>query len=124
MNRRFRTLAALVALLAFALSGAESLWASVCSAEMQKPAEAAADAGCRTGMAPSDAHKGSGGRDASAPDCPFVGLGASGCIAPVGFPAATVPSLAAYPGDALPVRLADHARLLLLATGLFHPPRA
>lgn len=124
MTRRFRTLAALLALLAFALSGAESLWASMCSAEMEVQAMAGSEAGCPPGMAPADSHGGSDGREIPGADCPLVGLGASGCLAPVGLPASAAASLASPPGGTRPVQSADHVRLLLLSGGLFHPPRA
>ncbi len=128
MKIRFRSLAALVALIALSLFWVEGLWASMCptAMEMGGPTAEVADMGpasdaCPTGMPlPGDSD---GGRS-DAPHCPFVPVGASYCA--VGVPLAAdvgTPEVPSSEGASL-AGSPDHAKDLLLAVALFHPPRA
>jgi hypothetical protein len=126
MSRRFRMIAALVALFTFTAAFAEQVWASTCDGEMEMAAAPGAmdmpgmDHGPAPDRAPAPGH------DRRGPECPLAAALAltGGCIitfqpatglrAPQFF-AATTPS-------ALPAT--DPVLDLLLAAPPFHPPKA
>lgn len=128
MKIHFRSLAALFALLAFSLFWAEGVWASMCSpgVGMDTATAMVADMGsdanaCLVGTTiPSS---GSEESRSDGPHCPLP-MGVSSCT--VGLPLAAesaTPEVPALEGASL-VGSPDHAKDLLLAVSLFHPPRA
>jgi hypothetical protein len=128
MHIRFRSLAALFALLALSLFWVEGVWASMCPPEMEidAPAAMSVDVGtdasvCPIGMAvpssDSDENRSEG------PHCPLT-LGASSCTVGLAFAAETAIPVVPSPEGARLVGSPDHAKDLLLAVALFHPPRA
>ncbi len=131
MRTRVRFLGALLALLAFSAYFAEGVWAAMCPPGMAPDAPAAAEAEGKphaghAGMhrsvpEPSDSPEHS---RSDTPPCPFIAVGAgSSCVA-VSLPAQGT-SLQALLPTAGPVALAPgSAHDLLLASTLFHPPRA
>lgn len=128
MKVRLRSVAALLALLAFSLFWVEGVWASMCSPAMEAggPAPVAVEAGRALDASAMDMPQpaDSNGSRSDAPHCPLAVAGAASCAAsaPLAARVATpeVPSLegASLPGSP------DHAKDLLLAVALFHPPRA
>ena len=119
MSTRFRLLTALLALLAFGFAGGERLWASA-------SAKAVGDAAlCMDFMSGDCAH---GSHDSSAPTapCPSMPAGMTGACS------ALVAALAPEPLADLSLLAFGHrppsasfdAPVLLLARGLFRPPRA
>jgi hypothetical protein len=127
MMRRFRSFGALVALLAFSAYFAESIWAAACPPDTGVESGAVAGGHGAAGM---PAHHGGhdpapaeGDDDAVPLPCPFAAIGASGCVS-ASLGAAPVTLDAA--GSAAAPSLYSNAELLdtLVATVLFHPPRA
>ena len=119
MNRCFRLLTALVALLAFGFAGAGQLWAS---ASVEGPAGSATCIDVTTGEC---AH---GPHDSSAPGTPCPSMPAGITSACAGFAAALpAESPGSFPGIVVsrgqPIASPD-APSLLLAGRLFRPPRA
>ena len=128
MQIRFRSMAALVALLTLSLFWAESIWASMCPPDMEMggPAAVMGEMGQPEGSCPMGAPTPERSDDgpSKAPHCPFVPAGASSCT--VGVPFVANVRLADAPSGehALLLASSDHAKDLLLAIALFHPPRA
>lgn len=119
MMSRFRLLTALLALLTFGSVGVERLWAS---ASAKAPEGVAA---CMDLMSGDCAHE---SHDSSTPTspCPSMPAGMTGaCSAPVAaLPAESLADLSLLAaGNSLPAASFD-APVLLLARGLFRPPRA
>lgn len=126
MRTRFRTLAALLALMAFSASFAEQVWASTCAPVEASPSGESAPA--------SHPHGGHGGMEMPADhhdpripssddaECPVQAV-AAGC-ALVFFPSATMDAVPAAP--AADPRVAPHADpsiQLLLVSSHFRPPQ-
>jgi hypothetical protein len=136
--RRFGALMALVALTAFF---AEGVWAAACPPEMQLAGVAhvaehdgadhlrlrlADPAVSAHAHGHGDADTGDAERSRSdRPTCPLGPLGANGsCVVAASLPATTTQMAPSFPGEALLSASPEAARDLLLATALFHPPRA
>ena len=132
MNLRFRSLAALFALIGLLAFVVEGAWASSCpeGAEMEMAAAPAVGAiapgvSCMVGMAQphADAPAGTQGDGSQAPHCQ-LGVAAGSCTGAVSLPAESAVSLAPSPEGADLVISSDQARDLLLASAFFRPPRA
>lgn len=118
MISRFRIVVALLAFLAFGFAAAEPLWAST-SAKA-----AVGGAACMDLMSGGCEQESHGSRAPTLP-CPSMPAGmASTCSALVAALAESLPDLPLIAVDhSLPSASFD-APVLLLASGLFHPPRA
>lgn len=127
MRASFRTLAALLALLAFAASFAEQVWAATCP-----PAAVRSSGGARAEMGPHPGHvRGGAGITAEHPvqNAPHPGdacplQAAAGGCAVVSLPSAPTPSLLPEPrpAGAVPVHQ-DRTPKVLRAVPFFRPPR-
>ena len=119
MISRFRILTALLALLAFGFAGAERLWASTSA---KAPDGVAA---CMDLMSEDCAH---GSHDSSAPTapCPSMPAGMTGVCSALVFalPAEPLADLSLLASSRRQPRASFDAPVLLLARGLFRPPRA
>lgn len=129
MNRRFRFLSALFALMAIALFQVEALWASAaCALEMEMPvATQTADAethpgGCAMGQhGQKHDHERQGSQ---APDCLLMPAGTASCTGGAALvPLSDEPSVGPA-GVESSVASSDHAKDLLLAASLLRPPQA
>lgn len=128
MRSSLRHLAALSALLAFSLFWVEGVWASMCQPEMEMamPAAVGADVAADTTLCSADVKMPPGDSDDDRSDethCPLTAVGAS-CAGALPFPAESAAPLVPSPEGAPPASSPDHAKELLLAVALFHPPRA
>ena len=119
MMSRVRLLTALLALLAFGFAGAERLWAS---ASAKAPTGVAA---CMDLLSGDCAH---GPHDSSAPTapCPSMPAGMTGACSAlvVALPAEPLVDLPLLESDRCLPSASFDAPVLLLARGLFRPPRA
>ena len=119
MITRFRILTALLALLAFGSAGGERLWAA---ASAKAPDSVAA---CMDLMSGDCAH---GSHDSSAPTapCPSMPAGMTGACSAfvVALPAEPLADLSLLVSARRPPSASFDAPVLLLAGGLFRPPRA
>ena len=119
MSTRFRILTALLALLAFGFAGGERLWAS---ASAKAPDNVGA---CMNLMSGDCAH---GPHDSSAPTapCPSMPAGMTGACSAfvVALPAELLADLSLLASGRRPPGASFDAPVLLLARGLFRPPRA
>ena len=127
MKRRFRSIAALVTLLALSASLAEQVWASTCDRTMEAadPADARGMAGMDHAGMPGPAPTPTSSPDPSPPECPLAAALAvtGGCTLAYHPSTAPVPPLgAATRSQVLPAP--REAVDLLLAAPPFHPPKA
>ena len=126
MNRRFRTVAALVTLLALSASFAEQVWASTCDRTMQAADQA--DAGAMIGMhhetMPRQAPTPASNPDESPPDCPLAAALAITGGWPLAYRPSTAPAPPLVSETSSQVLTAPRAVVeLLLAAPPFHPPK-
>jgi hypothetical protein len=124
MRSRFRTLAALLALLAFSAYFAEGVWTSLCLPGAETHVHMAIDAAHHGSHAPA---QDSGDPDPSrsdAPSCPLgmTGMGSSCVVASL--PASTSTIAQAAPEHAEIPLFLDSTHDRLLVASLFRPPRA
>ena len=125
---KLRPIAAVLALVALTISFAEGVWASSCTPGMAMdgmPAQSDVD-GCMVGMA---GHVNAADNPSSdpptEPHCPFAPLSTAGaCVVAASLPATPPVELAPSPEGALLTVFREDTRDLLLASELFHPPRA
>ncbi|MBA2670054.1 MAG: hypothetical protein H0U67_06780 [Gemmatimonadetes bacterium] len=129
MNRRIRSLAALLALFALSAYFGESVWASVCPPGMDTHAvlgDGTPDEGTHAGMnhGPVQSTGDSESPRSDAPVCPFGMTGAgSSCVA-ASLPAPTTTLADPVPGFAVPRFFLDGTHDRLLTAQHFRPPRA
>lgn len=116
---RFRLLTALLALLAFGFAGAERLWASASETSPDGVAT------CMELMNGDCAH---GSHDSSAPTapCPSMPAGMTGACSALmaALPAEPLVDLSLLASSRRPPSASFDAPVLMLAGGLFRPPRA
>lgn len=127
MRSGLRHLAALCALLAFSLFWVEGVWASMCPPEMEMDAPAVgADVAADTTLCPAGMEMPAGDSEenrSNGPHCPLTAAGAS-CAGGLPLPAESAAALILSPSGPPLAGSPDHAKDLLLAVALFHPPRA
>ena len=129
MNRRRRTCAGFVAIVALTFSFAETVWASTCAPAMGTPAEAAfssehvpTDPDCMSHVPAGGTRHGD---DDEGPQCPFGPTAAAeGCMASATLPGRPAQAPTLSPDASSAVLSAEGKHDLLLQTALFHPPRA
>lgn len=122
--RAYRTIGAVLTLLALTLSLAETAWASTCAPMPMDPMGAAVEHGAHTSPGcPGQTH---GERSDADPEshCPLVPVVSQGCTAAASLPTHPSP----VPAPSLEVAVLDppSARAVetLIGTALFRPPRA
>lgn len=131
-DKRFRSLAALLALFAFSAYVGETLYASMCPPEMdmgtdveqtapsgEDSEECPMETTASSDTSPDDSED----RDTETPPCPLVAAGASGCVV-VSLPAASSAGLQPSPEGVLRALARDQVRDLLIVAPIFHPPIA
>ena len=125
MSTRFRTLAALLALLAFSASLAEQVWASACvPAAPVEAASAAVDHGVMPGhSARAPDHDPREHAPSPGNDCPLHAVASAGCTFVLLPAAEAAPSRPDAPLRQAVATFADALPDLLLASGPFHPPQ-
>jgi hypothetical protein len=130
MKCHTRSLGALVALLALTVYFGESVWASMCSPQMQMSGMAevvdddAPEHVCTMGMHDACDAESPDPPHSDMMDCPFGPLGANGSCVALSLPATTAHMEPSFPEGLEPTASADAARDRLLDTALFHPPKA
>lgn len=132
MSFRLRTLAALLALTALALSGAREAWAWSCALRMDAaqtatmPDMGPMTAPCAAAMAhPSSEQRSGGTAPSKAPPCPFGAMAMSSiCASAALLPVDAAPALSAVPSRDGAISFADQTHDLLSASSFFRPPRA
>ncbi|MBW3627933.1 MAG: hypothetical protein KY464_01430 [Gemmatimonadetes bacterium] len=127
MSSHLRSIVALGALLAFALFWVEGVWASMCSPAMDMgvPAMAMAAAGEAVDAAPTDMQEpaDSDEHPADSSHCPLAQTGPASCALSAPLAARITTPEVASPEAASLLGSPDHAKDLLLAIALFHPPK-
>lgn len=129
MKSRTRRIAAHLALLALALFWVEGVWASMCSPAISMGAtnEARVHSSDTAGTDMADMDMPDDGSEeghAPEPNCPLTPAGGAACTAGALLGTRVQLLASASPEASRPVGSSDHAKDLLLAVALFHPPRA
>ncbi len=131
MESRFRSAAALFALIALTLSFAEGVWASTCmpssemtmASSMADPMQAGDDCMMNT-SAPTDDPADQTPQHSTPSHCPVAPLSTAGtCVVAASLPGSSPLDLATFSEDAHLTLSLDQTRDLLLVSVLFHPPK-
>lgn len=124
MNRAFRSLAAALSLFAMSLAVGEAVWAATCAPMVPDAAASAVDEHAPAEAPCCAAPAGDDGRADEAPDCPLSAIATFGSCVSSAVPPTPATALPPSPEGAEAVSAAGDPSLLLLASSVFHPPRA